>query len=356
MGTTTLKIKKKALIIGISGQDGAYLTKFLLDKGYEIWGTSRDAQISPFTNLHRLGLRDRVQVTSMSLNDFRSVIQVLSKIAPDEIYNLAGQTSVGLSFDQPVETFESITLGTLNLLEALRFLQMETKLFNASSSECFGNTNGEAATETTPFRPRSPYAVAKAAAFWQTANYREAYGLFTSSGILFNHESPLRPARFVTQKIVAAACRIALGDQDELALGNIDIQRDWGWAPDYVESMWMILQQKQPEDFVISTGKTNSLKVFIHLVFSHLGLDWQNHVRFKSEYFRPTDILISRSNPSKAKEKLGWQSSHSIKDIANMMVSAEMGMNESHEKDFSGVDVGHLNSPTRTLLSGTPRK
>jgi GDPmannose 4,6-dehydratase len=188
------------------------LTKFLLDKGYEIWGTSRDAQVASFANLHQLGLRDRVQVKSMSLNDFRSVIQVLSKIAPDEIYNLAGQTSVGLSFDQPVETFESITLGTLNLLEALRFLQMETKLFNASSSECFGNTNGEAATEKTPFRPRSPYAVAKAAAFWQTANYREAYGLFTSSGILFNHESPLRPARFVTKKIVAAACRIALGD------------------------------------------------------------------------------------------------------------------------------------------------
>ncbi len=315
---------RKALIIGVSGQDGAYLSKFLLEKGYTVWGSSRDAQVSRFHNLHRLGVRDRVEVTSMSLNDFRSVIQVLSKIAPDEIYNLAGQTSVGLSFEQPVETFESITLGTLNLLEALRFLKLNTRLFNASSSECFGNTNGDAATEATPFRPRSPYAVAKAAAFWQTANYREAYGLFTSSGILFNHESPLRPSRFVTQKIVMGACRIAAGKQDKLELGNIDIQRDWGWAPDYVEAIWLIVQQEEPEDFIISTGNTHSLKTFIKLVFSQLGLHWQDHVILKPEYYRPTDILVSRSNPAKAKEKLGWVSRHSLDDVARLMVRAEL--------------------------------
>ena len=316
--------KKKALIIGVSGQDGAYLSKFLLEKGYAVWGTSRDAQVSSFYNLHRLCVRDRVEVTSMSLNDFRSVIQVLSKIRPDEIYNLAGQTSVGLSFEQPVETFESITLGTLNLLEALRFLQLNARLFNASSSECFGNTNGEAATEETPFRPRSPYAVAKAAAFWQTANYREAYGLLASSGILFNHESPLRPSRFVTQKIVLGACEIAAGRQDKLELGNIDIQRDWGWAPDYVEAIWLILQQREPEDFIISTGKTHSLKTFIQLVFSQVGLDWQDHVILTPEYYRPTDILVSRSNPSKAKEKIDWASRHSLEDVARLMVRAEL--------------------------------
>ncbi len=220
--------KKRALIIGISGQDGVYLAKFLLQKGYETWGTSRDAQMSSFTNLFRLGIRDNVQVELMSITDFRSVIQVLRKITPDEIYNLVGQTSVNLSFKQSAETFESITLSTLNLLEALRFSQMKARLFNASSSESFGNTNGEAATEKAPFRPRPPYAIAKAAASWQTANYKEAYGIFTCSGILFNYESPLRPARFVTRKIIIGACRIVQGLQEELSLGNIDIQMDWG--------------------------------------------------------------------------------------------------------------------------------
>jgi len=192
---------KKALICGISGQDGAYLAKLLLDKGYSVCGTSRDAQISGFHNLSQLGIRDTVKLESMSLNDFRSVLQVLAKIEPDEVYNLAGQTSVGLSFEQPVETLESIATGTLNLLEAIRFTGGKIKLYNASSSECFGDTGGKAAEENTPFHPRSPYAVAKATAFWEVANYREAYDLFACSGILFNHESPLRPARFVTQKL-----------------------------------------------------------------------------------------------------------------------------------------------------------
>ncbi len=326
---TTIKYKqktnsaKKALIIGISGQDGSFLSKLLLEKGYEVWGTSRDAQMSSFRNLHQLCIRNLVRVESMSLNDFRSVIQVLKKIAPDEIYNLAGQTSVGLSFEQPVETFESITIGTLNLLEALRFLKLPAKLYNASSSECFGNTNGDAATEQTPFRPRSPYAAAKAAAFWQTANYREAYEIFACSGILFNHESPLRPMRFVTQKIVKTAVDIANGRCTELKLGNIDIARDWGWAPEYVEAMWLMLQQDQPEDYIVATGKTYSLRDFVQQVFAHLNLDWQKYTSFDSDFLRPTDILISRANPSKAESRLGWCARYDMQDVARMMVDAE---------------------------------
>ncbi|HEY9599617.1 MAG TPA: GDP-mannose 4,6-dehydratase, partial [Cyanophyceae cyanobacterium] len=222
---------KRALICGVSGQDGAYLAKLLLDQGYTVCGTSRDAQISSFRNLVSLGIRDQIKLESAVLTDFRSVLQVLMKVQPDEIYNLAGQSSVGLSFEQPVETLESISIGTLNLLEAIRFTGAPIKFYNAGSSECFGDIGDQAADEMTPFRPRSPYAAAKAAAFWQVANYREAYGIFACSGILFNHESPLRPQRFVTQKIVSAACRIAKGSQEKLYLGNVNIQRDWGWAP-----------------------------------------------------------------------------------------------------------------------------
>lgn len=224
---------KKALICGISGQDGVYLAKLLLDKGYSVCGTWRDAPISAFHNLTRLGIRDSVNLESMSLKDFRSVLQVLSKIQPDEVYNLAGQTSVGLSFEQPVEALESIAIGTQNLLEAIRFTGGKIKLYNnASSSECFGDTGGKAAEESTPFHPRSPYAVAKATAFWELANSREAYNLFACSGILFNHESSLRPQRFVTPKIVSIACRITARSPEELQVGDISVQRDWGTAPE----------------------------------------------------------------------------------------------------------------------------
>jgi GDPmannose 4,6-dehydratase len=218
----------KALICGVSGQDGAYLAQLLLGKGYEVHGTARDAQMATFYNLSLLGIKEHLTFHSMALNDFRSVLQIIAKVQPDEIYNLAGQSSVGLSFDQPVETLESISVGTLNLLEAMRFTGRPIKLYNAGSSECFGNTCGDPADEQTPFRPRSPYAVAKASAFWEVANYREAYNLFACTGILFNHESPLRPERFVTQKIIKAACRIAAGSKEKLHLGNITIARDWG--------------------------------------------------------------------------------------------------------------------------------
>jgi GDPmannose 4,6-dehydratase len=314
---------KTALICGVSGQDGAYLARLLLSKGYEVCGTSRDAQMSGFANLARVGVKDQVALESVSLTDFRSVLQVLTKVRPHEIYNLAGQSSVGLSFQQPVETLESITIGTLNLLEAIRFSGLETRLYNASSGECFGDTHGEPANELTPFRPRSPYAVAKAAAFWEVANYREAYEVFACSGILFNHESPLRPERFVTRKIVAAACRIASGAPERLTLGNTEIKRDWGWAPEYVEAMWAMLQQPVPHDFVIATGKSYSLAEFAETAFRCVGLDWRDHVSTDAAFFRPTDIAASCGNAGKALSVLGWTARHAMGDVIRLMVAGE---------------------------------
>lgn len=315
---------KTALICGVSGQDGAYLAQLLLNKGYTVCGTSRDAEMSSFQNLVRLGIRDKVKLESMAITDFRSVVQVLTKIQPDEVYNLAGQSSVGLSFEQPVETLESMAAGTLNLLEAIRFIGVPIKFYNASSSECFGNTGEIAADENTPFRPRSPYAVAKAAAFWEVANYREAYGLFACSGILFNHESPLRPQRFVTQKIVAAVCRIAQGSQDKLHLGNISIKRDWGWAPEYVEAMYLMLQQEQPDDYVIATGESYALEDFVAEAFACVGLDWQKYLVTDASLLRLTDIAIGRANPAKAREKLGWEAKYKMQDMVRMMVQEKL--------------------------------
>jgi GDPmannose 4,6-dehydratase len=313
---------KTALICGVSGQDGAYLAQLLLSKDYVVCGTSRDAQMSSFQNLVRLGIREQVKLESAALNDFRSVLQVLMKTQPDEVYNLAGQSSVGLSFEQPVETLDSITIATLNLLEAIRFTGAPIKFYNAGSSECFGDIGEQAADETTPFRPRSPYAVAKAAAFWEVANYREAYGLFACSGILFNHDSPLRPKRFVTQKIVDAACRIAQGSQEKLYLGNIAIQRDWGWAPEYVEAMYLMLQHQEPGDYVIATGESRKLEDFVAAAFACLGLDWQEHVVTDASLLRPTDLAISKGNPAKANLKLGWQAQSKMNEVVQMMVEA----------------------------------
>jgi len=314
--------QKKALINGVSGQDGAYLARLLLEKGYELHGTARDAQMSTFYNLQLLGIKEKITFHSVALNDFRSVLQVLAKVQPDEIYNLAGQSSVGLSFDQPVETLESISVGTLNLLEAIRFTGSSIKLYSAGSSECFGNTEGYPADEETPFRPRSPYAVAKATAFWEVANYREAYNLFACTGILFNHESPLRPERFATQKIIRAACRIATGSPEKLHLGNISIARDWGSAEEYVKAMWMMLQQNTPEDFVIATGETNTLEGFVAEAFTCAGLDWHDHVVIDLSLLRPSEIMVSRGKPDKAAEKLGWSARLKMKDVVAMMVEA----------------------------------
>ena len=314
----------KALICGVSGQDGAYLAALLIEKGYEVYGSSRDAETTSFHNLKKLGISNQVRLVSMALNDFRSVLQAITKICPDEIYNLAGQSSVGLSFEQPVETMESISIGTLNMLEAIRFQGSNVRFYNAGSSECFGDTGQHAADEMTPFRPRSPYAVAKSAAFWQVANYREAYSLYACTGILFNHESPLRGARFVTKKIISTVCRIAAGSNERLRLGNVNIERDWGWAPEYVEAMWRMLQQEQADDFVIATGETRRLGDFIAASFSYCGLDWREHVEIDMTLFRPTDLAIGKANPGKALEKLGWKAVKRVEDIVALMIEEEL--------------------------------
>lgn len=258
----------------------------------------------------------------MAPNDFRSVLQTLDKVRPCEIYNLAGQSSVGLSFDQPVETLESHAVATLNLLESIRFMKLDTRFYSAGSSECFGDTGAVAADESTPFRPRSPYAVAKATAFWEVANYREAYGLFACTGILFNHESPLRPERFVTQKIVRAAARIGGGASERLRLGNLDIGRDWGWAPEYVQAMWQMLQRPRPEDFVIATGQTNTLADFVATAFGHFGLDWHDHVDIDKSLFRPSDLRVSRANPSRAHAVLNWRARSGMTAVVQQMLQA----------------------------------
>lgn len=314
----------KALILGVTGQDGSLLARFLVGQGHEVVGTSRDAAQARPSNLQRLGVLDRIRLETVTTHDFRSVIQLLMRFQPDEIYHLAGQSSVGMSFQQPVETMESILLSTLNMLEAIRLLDRPVRYYNAGSSECFGNTE-EPASESTPFRPRSPYAVAKSAAFWQIANYRESYGLFACTGILFNHESPLRPERFVTSKIIQAARRIRAGSPERLQLGNIDIQRDWGWADEYVQAMWLMLQRQQPEDFVIATGTTSSLRDFVAEAFSSLGLDWQAHVDTDPSLIRPSEIMISRANPEQARQKLGWQATRKMPQVVAGMIGDALG-------------------------------
>lgn len=316
----------RALICGVGGQDGAYLSRFLLDKGYAVIGASRDAMASSFANLTSLGIRDRVTTASMAISDFRSVLQTLDKYRPDEIYNLAGQSSVGLSFEQPVETMESIAIGTLNLLEAIRFYGKPIRFYSAGSSECFGDTGAMPAHEETPFKPRSPYAVAKTSAHNLVANYREAYSLFACTGILFNHESPFRPERFVTQKIVRTAARIAAGSDEKLTMGNIDIQRDWGWAPEYVEAMWKMLQLDQAQDFVIATGKTVSLEYFIERTFNFFGLTYGDYLIANANFFRPTDIRVGAANPAKANEVLDWRAQIDVAGVIDKMCSAAQDM------------------------------
>ena len=313
---------KRALICGISGQDGAYLAQLLLDKGYEVWGTSRDAQIAGFGNLASLGIKSQVKLLSMAPNDFRSVLTTLTRSQPDEVYYLAGQSSVGLSFEQPAETLESIALGTLNLLETIRFLDKPIKFYHAGSSECFGDAGDKAADENTPFHPRSPYAVAKSSAHWLVANYREAYGLYACNGILFNHESPLRPERFVTKKIISTVCRIANGSPEKLTLGRLDIVRDWGWAPEYVDAMWRMMHQETADDYIIATGEANSLQDFVAEAFAVVGLDWCDYVNSDPALFRPTDLARSQGCADKAFRQLGWQATFQMRDVVRKMIAS----------------------------------
>lgn len=317
---------KTALICGVSGQDGAYLARWLLSKGYRVYGGSRDAQASSFANLHRLGIVQDVQTLSLSLKDFRNVLQVLEQVQPDEVYNLSGQSSVALSFEQPIETLESITVGTTHLLEAVRLMGAgdgSIRFYNAGSSECFGDHGQAAVDETSAFRPRSPYAAAKAAAHWLVANYREAYGLYACTGILFNHESPLRPPRFVTKKIVSAAARIAGGSKERLVLGNLGIIRDWGWAPEYVEAMWLLLQQDRPDDFVIATGQSFPLRAFVAQAFSLLDLAWEEWVEVDERLFRPLDLLQGYASPQKAARLLSWSARSAMPQVVSLMLAGE---------------------------------
>jgi GDPmannose 4,6-dehydratase len=316
-------MSKKALIIGITGQDGAYLAQHLLAKGYAVTGSSRDVMASSFGNLNALGIREQVKLISVSINDFRSVFNAIQSCDPDEIYNLAGQTSVGLSFEQPVEAIESIAIGTLNILEVIRVLGKSVRFYNAGSSECFGDTGTRPANETTPFAPRSPYAVAKSTAKWLINSYRESYGLYACTGILFNHESPLRPERFVTQKIVVAASKIKAGLMQKIQLGNLDISRDWGWAPEYVQAMWLMMQQKEPDDFVIATGRMESLTYFVAKAFEYFDLDWQQHVEINPAFFRPNEIQHSVGNPQRAIEVLKWSKPTDIDGVIQKMCAAQ---------------------------------
>jgi GDPmannose 4,6-dehydratase len=314
--------QKRALICGVNGQDGAYLSRLLLKKGYRVFGTSRDAQASSFQNLKALGISDSVDKLSMAPADFRSVIDIVSQSDPHEIYYLAGQTSVSLSFNQPAETLASVTLATLNILEALRIAKKTARFYHASSSECFGDVGEQAADESSPFKPRSPYGIAKTAAHSLAVNYRDRHGLFACNGILFNHESPLRPARFVTRKIVDAARAINAGSEERLRLGRLDVIRDWGWGPEYVEAIWLMLQAADPDDYVIATGHSYSLEQFTAAAFASVGLEWRAHVDSDPSLFRTTDIVSSRGNPAKAACKLGWRARYAMTDVVRLMIEA----------------------------------
>lgn len=319
-------MQPRALIFGISGQDGSYLAQFLLNKGYAVWGTSRDAELSSFRNLRTLGIFEKIQISSATPSDFRSVVQIIKLAEPDEIYNLSGQSSVGLSFNQPMEAMESVVTATLNILETIRFLNPHIRFYNAGSSECYGYTGSSPANEETPFRPRSPYATAKAAAHWAVSNYRDAYGLYACSGILFNHESPFRPERFVTQKIVAAAAKAATGEAPgPLRLGNLDISRDWGWAEEYVDVIWRMLQTENPKDYVVATGHTSSLRDFASEAFAAFELDWRDHVEHDPHLKRPADIVYSAADPSLALKELGWKAQTLMPEVVRKMVLARRG-------------------------------
>lgn len=314
---------KTALITGITGQDGSYLAKHLLGLGYQVIGASRDVDGARLANLKTLGIDRDIEMLSMNPVDFRSVLQALSRNGIEEIYNLAGQSSVGLSFAQPVETLESIGVATLNFLEAIRLYAPTVRFYNACSSECFGEVAEGRADESRAFRPRSPYAVAKAQAFWEVNIYREAYRMYACSGILFNHESPLRHPRFVTPKVVSTALRIANGSRERLRLGNTTVRRDWGWAPEYVVAMHAMLQQAEPRDYVIATGEECSLDDFVAEVFRTVGLDARDHVDIDKSLFRPSELHRAVGEPALAASVLGWRAEKHWREVARAMVAAE---------------------------------
>ncbi len=315
---------KKALITGITGQDGSYLAEFLLEKGYEVYGLTRRTSTPSYDRISQIV--DKIHLVSGDLLDQHSLTQAVKEVQPDEVYNLAAQSFVKTSWEQPMFTGESTALGVTRMLEALRMAKPDTKFYQASSSEMFGKVRQTPQNEKTPFYPRSPYGVAKVYGHWITVNYRESYDIFAVSGILFNHESPRRGLEFVTRKITNAVAKIKLGKQEKLYLGNPDSKRDWGYAKDYVEMMWLMLQQDQPEDYVIGTGETHSVREFVELAFKAVGINsWEEKVVFNDPRFtRPAEVDLLIADPSKARRKLGWQPKTSFEDLVRIMVEADL--------------------------------
>jgi len=325
---------KKALVTGITGQDGSYLAELLLSKGYEVHGLIRRASSFNTARLEHLYADPHQQATLKlhygDLSDASALARLIGKIAPDEIYNLAAQSHVRVSFDGPEYTTDITATGAVRLLEAIRETGIKTKFYQASSSEMYGKVLEIPQRETTPFYPRSPYGCAKVFAYWITVNYRESYGLFACNGILFNHESPRRGETFVTRKITRAVAHIQAGLQDKLYLGNLDAQRDWGYAKEYVEAMWLMLQQGQPDDYVIATNETHRVREFLEGAFGHAGLDWRKHVEIDANYFRPAEVDLLIGDYSKAKQKLGWQPKTTFNELVKLMVDADIRLVQDH--------------------------
>ena len=324
---------KRALLTGITGQDGSYLSEFLLKQGYEVHGIIRRTSTFNTDRIDHIYEDPHTETARIflhygDLTDGTTLRRILEQIQPHEIYNLGAQSHVRVSFDSPEYTVDSVGMGTLRILEAIRDYQQRTsnqvRFYQAGSSEMFGLVQEVPQKETTPFYPRSPYACAKLYAHWQTINYRESYNLFACNGILFNHESPRRGETFVTRKITRALARIIAGHQKKLFMGNLDAKRDWGYAKDYVKAMWLMLQQEQPDDYVIATGETHSIKEFLDLAFGYVNLDWQNYVEFDERYLRPAEVELLIGDPSKAKQKLGWEPSVSFEQLVQLMVEADL--------------------------------
>jgi GDPmannose 4,6-dehydratase len=320
---------KRALITGITGQDGSYLAELLLNKGYEVHGIIRRASTFNTDRIDALYQDPHVNGVRLFLHygdiaDSTNLIKLLYRLRPDEIYHLAAQSHVRVSFDIPEYTGDVTALGTIRILEAIRETGVPSRFYQASSSEMFGKAQEVPQRETTPFYPRSPYAAAKVYAYWVTVNYRESYGLYACNGILFNHESPRRGETFVTRKITRGVAAIKAGLQDKLYLGNLDARRDWGYAPEYVEAMWLMLQQDAPDDYVIATGETHSVREFLEEAFAYAGLDWQRHVEINPRYFRPTEVDLLIGDPSKARAKLGWKPTTGFRDLVRLMVDADV--------------------------------
>jgi len=313
---------KTALITGITGQDGSYLAEFLLEKGYRVFGMVRRSSTEPFERIEHI--RDKIEIRQADLLDQLSIINLLEEAEPDEVYNLAAMSFVPASWSQPVLTAEFTAVGVTRVLEAIRLVNKNIRFYQASSSEMFGGTKQVPQNENTPFHPRSPYGVAKVYGHWITVNYRESYGIFACSGILFNHESPRRGLEFVTRKVTDGAARIKLGLANELRLGNLDARRDWGFAGDYVRAMWLMLQQPEPDDYVIATGKSHSVRELVELAFGYLGLDWKKYVKQDERYMRPADVELLVGDASKAREKLGWEPTVTFEELVKMMVDADM--------------------------------